>query len=56
LEAEATKLQNLLSKWASIESQRRMKIENIWEKAKGDDINITLLVETARLERKYLGT
>jgi programmed cell death 6-interacting protein len=36
-----------------LESRRRRKIEALREKAKKDDINSSILAETARIEREY---
>lgn len=56
LEAEAGKLRTCLNDVTRFESRRRRKIESIREKWKKDDINSTILVEAARLEREYPGT
>jgi programmed cell death 6-interacting protein len=55
LEAEAGKLRTCLNDVSRFESRRRRKIESLREKAKKDDINSTILVEAARLEREYPG-
>jgi programmed cell death 6-interacting protein len=56
LEAEAGKLRTALNDVSRFESRRRRKIESMREKAKKDDINSSILVEAARLEREYPGT
>lgn len=56
LEAETAKLRTSLNDITRFESRRRRKIESIREKAKKDDINSSILVEAARLEREYPGT
>jgi programmed cell death 6-interacting protein len=53
LEGTVHNLYLLLGKWTYIEDRRRMKIENIQEKAKKEDINSAILAETSRLEREY---
>jgi programmed cell death 6-interacting protein len=53
LEAEAGKLRTCLNDVSRFESRRRRKVESLREKAKKDDINSTILVEAARLEREY---
>jgi programmed cell death 6-interacting protein len=55
LEAETGKLRTCLNDVSRFESRRRRKIESLREKAKKDDINSTILVEAARLEREYPG-
>ncbi|KAF7896546.1 hypothetical protein EAF00_006560 [Botryotinia globosa] len=56
LEGEVSKLRNSLNEISRLESRRRRKIEAIREKAKKDDINHSILAETARLEREYPST
>lgn len=56
LEVEASKLRNCLNDLTRLESRRRKKVEGIREKAKRDDINASILVETGRLERAYPST
>ena len=56
LQAEASKLRSCLNDLTRLESRRRRKVESIREKAKRDDINSNILVETARLERAYPNT
>jgi programmed cell death 6-interacting protein len=53
LEAEASKLRASLNDLSRLESRRRRKFESIREKAKKDDINSSILLEAARLEREY---
>ncbi|KAI9831456.1 MAG: hypothetical protein M1819_005055 [Sarea resinae] len=53
VEREAAKLRSSLNEVARLESRRRRKIDALKEKAKADDINPVLLVETARLEREF---
>ncbi len=56
LQEEAASLRTCLNDVSRLESRRRRKIELIREKAKKDDINNSILLETARLEREYPGT
>ena len=53
LEGEVPRLRNSLNEVNRLESRRRRKIEALREKAKKDDINSSILAETARLEREY---
>ena len=53
LEGEVSRLRNSLNEVSRLESRRRRKIEALREKAKKDDINNSILAETARLERAY---
>ncbi|TVY88699.1 pH-response regulator protein [Lachnellula willkommii] len=53
LEAEVSRLRNSLNEISRLESRRRRRIEALREKAKKDDINSSILAETARLEREY---
>ena len=53
LEGEVSRLRNSLNEVSRLESRRRRKIEALREKAKKDDINTSILEETARLEREY---
>ncbi|RFU26102.1 hypothetical protein B7463_g10238, partial [Scytalidium lignicola] len=55
LETEVSRLRNTLNDVSRFESRRRRKIEALREKAKKDDINASILQETARLERAYPG-
>ncbi|KAK6601181.1 BRO1-like domain-containing protein [Botrytis cinerea] len=56
LEGEVSKLRNSLNEISRLESRRRRKIESLREKTKKDDINHSILAETARLEREYPAT
>ncbi|KAA8571383.1 hypothetical protein EYC84_001386 [Monilinia fructicola] len=56
LEGDVSKLRNSLNEISTLESRRRRKIEALREKAKKDDINHSILTETARLEREYPST
>lgn len=56
LEGDVSKLRNSLNEISRLESRRRRKIEALREKAKKDDINHSILTETARLEREYPST
>ena len=53
LEGEVSRLRNSLNEVSRLESRRRRKIEALREKAKKDDINSSILAETARIEREY---
>ena len=53
LEGEVSRLRNSLNEVSRLESRRRRKIEALREKSKKDDINSSILAETARLEREY---
>jgi programmed cell death 6-interacting protein len=53
LEGEVSRLRNSLNEVSRLESRRRRKIEALREKAKKDDINSSILTETARLEREF---
>lgn len=55
LETEVSRLRNVLNDVSRFESRRRRKIEALREKAKKDDINASILQETARLEKAYPG-
>jgi len=56
LEASASRLRACLNDLARLESRRRKKADAVREKAKRDDINATILGETARLERAFPNT
>lgn len=56
VEEAAEKLRSCLNDLTRLESRRRRKVEGFRDKAKRDDINATILVETARLERAYPNT
>lgn len=53
VERAASILRQLLNEVSQLESRRRRQIGKIREKAKNDDINQVILVETARLERDF---
>ncbi|MCJ1473124.1 pH-response regulator protein palA/rim20 [Lambiella insularis] len=53
VEREASRLRAILNEVSRTESRRKRKIESLREKARSDDINPSLLTETARLEREF---
>ena len=53
VERAAYDLRNTLNEVGRLESRRKKLIEKVREKAKFDDINQVILVETARLERAF---
>ena len=53
IEEAVTNLRQILNEVNQVESRRRRHVARIREKAKFDDVNKALLVETARLEREF---
>ena len=53
IEEAVTNLRQILNEVNQVESRRRRHVARVREKAKFDDVNKALLVETARLEREF---